>query len=157
MCAVHVILGSADRILSLRNPSKKMSKSDDDARSRIELLDSDDAIREKIKKAITDTTSTITYDPEARPGVSNLVDIHCAISGLTPEQVCEQCSRLDTLQYKTLVADVIIEHLQPIRSRAEQLLSDPVHLNSILFRGGDRARTIAVDTYDGIKKLIGFR
>lgn len=151
------LVGSSDRIRSLRNPSKKMSKSDDDAKSRIELLNSDDAIREKFRKAVTDTTSAITYDPTVRPGVSNLVDIHCAISGLTVEQACAQSRQLNTLQYKTLVADIVIEHLRPIREQAERLLSDPAHLSAILTRGSDRARAIAADTCDGVKKLVGFR
>ena len=149
--------GASNRIHSLRNPSKKMSKSDEDMRSRIELTDSDDMIREKIKKSITDNNSTITYDPIQRPGISNLIDIHCAVQKTSVEQICDQCRGLDTLQYKMLLADVLIEHLRPIRQKTTQLINDPTHLLSILKQGRDKASALATNTFDDVRRLVGFR
>ena len=101
------------RIKSLRNPANKMSKSDPDWRSCIYLEDEPDVIVEKCKKAITDFTSEVTYDPEGRPGVANLIAIHCGFTGQSPEEVCEEAKGLETAQYKLRLADVIVENLAP--------------------------------------------
>lgn len=76
-----------------------MSKSNADTKSRIEILDSPDVIVEKIKKAVTDCTSTVTYEPDTRLGVSNLIAIHSLCTGLTPEQICNEASTQDTGEY----------------------------------------------------------
>lgn len=84
------------RIRSLRDPSKKQSKSDPNDKSRITLRDTPDAIRMKIKRAITDFTSEVTYDPDNRPGVSNLISIHALTRNVSPQQICEEVRGLDT-------------------------------------------------------------
>lgn len=81
---------------SLREPLKKMSKSHPDPRSRIELTDSADEIVEKVKKSVTDFTSEVTYEPETRAGVSNLVALHALSEGKTFQQVCDENRHLDT-------------------------------------------------------------
>jgi tryptophanyl-tRNA synthetase len=86
---VFLCLGDVAKIRSLRNPQAKMSKSEANPLSRIELTDTPDEIAEKIKKAVTDMTSEVTYEPEQRPGVSNLIDIHIAFSGQFAEEVVE--------------------------------------------------------------------
>ncbi|PNF20689.1 Tryptophan--tRNA ligase, mitochondrial [Cryptotermes secundus] len=87
---------SISRLKSLRDPSKKMSKSEQDPKSRIEITDTPDDILEKCKKALTDFTSEITFDPEKRPGVANLITIHSLFTGLDPAEICEQNIGLDT-------------------------------------------------------------
>ncbi|KAI0209236.1 Tryptophan--tRNA ligase, mitochondrial [Lamellibrachia satsuma] len=151
-----VITGDFKRMKSLRNPAKKMSKSDTDVNSRIELTDSDDAIRQKLKKAVSDFTSHISYEPESRPGVSNLVNIHAAFSNLLPEEIVEDCLMLDTLTYKERVAEVVIEKLTPIRDEIVRLRNDTTYLDDIMRSGADQATAIAVDTYDKVKHLVGF-
>lgn len=89
----------ASKLRSLRNPNKKMSKSDPDPKSIICMTDSPDQIVSKIKKAVTDFTSEITYSLEERPGVSNLINILSILSGKSVEKVCEEAQGLDTLQY----------------------------------------------------------
>lgn len=84
------------RIKSLRDPTKKMSKSDPDPKSFINLLDTPDEIRSKLKKAITDFTSAVTFDPENRPGVANLLTLHSLASNKTPDEICEEVKHLDT-------------------------------------------------------------
>lgn len=87
---------ASGRIRSLRDPSKKQSKSDPNDKSRITLRDSPAAIRKKIKRAITDFTSEVTYDPEKRPGVSNLVGIHSLVKNVSPQEICDEAKGLDT-------------------------------------------------------------
>lgn len=86
------------RIRSLRDPSKKQSKSDPNDKSRINLRDSPDTIRRKIKRAITDFTSEVAYDPDNRPGVANLVGIHALVKNVSPQEICEQAKGIDTGQ-----------------------------------------------------------
>ncbi|KAK2185694.1 hypothetical protein NP493_226g04021 [Ridgeia piscesae] len=151
-----VITGDLKRLKSLRNPAKKMSKSDTDANSRIELTDSDDVIRQKLKKAVSDFTSYISYEPESRPAISNLVNIHAAFTDLLPEEIVEESLALDTLAYKERVADVVIANLAPIRKEIVRLRGDTSYLDEVIRSGADRAAGIATDTYDKVKQLVGF-
>lgn len=89
---------ASGRIRSLRDPSKKQSKSDPNDKSRITLRDDPAAIRKKIKRAITDFTSEVTYDPDKRAGVANLVGIHALVKNCSPQDICEQAKGLDTGQ-----------------------------------------------------------
>lgn len=84
------------RIKSLRDPTKKMSKSDADPKSYINLLDKPEEIRVKIKKSITDFTSAVTFDPDERPGVSNLIMLHSMVTNKTPLEICNENKHLDT-------------------------------------------------------------
>lgn len=151
------ISGEFRRIKSLRKPANKMSKSDKDPRARIELTDSPDEIRDKIRKAVSDFTSNITYDPQDRPGISNLIELHSAFTGLTPEEICDQSLHLDTLAYKNVVADILIEHLKPIREKIVQLKTDPSYLIKRLDAGSERAKQIAGPTYESVRQMIGCR
>lgn len=86
------------RILSLRDPTKKQSKSDASEATRITLRDPPDAILKKIKKAVTDFTSDVTYDPMARPGVSNLINIHSQVKNVSAQQIVDEAKELNTGQ-----------------------------------------------------------
>lgn len=143
------------RLRSLRQPTKKMSKSEADPRSRIELTDTPDQILEKLKKAVTDHTSAVYYDPEARPGVSNLMTMHNALTGLSYDEIRAQCEGKDTGQYKLLVADVVIEHLRPIRQELTRLLEDKAHLVGLLDLGAARAKAIAASTWAEVRRKVG--
>lgn len=90
--------GPSQRIKSLRDPTKKMSKSHKDAKSRLDILDEPDVLLEKMKKAITDFTSEVTYEPEARPGVANLINMHSLFTGKTPDEICKEAVGLNTGQ-----------------------------------------------------------
>lgn len=143
------------RIKSLRNPSSKMSKSEQDKRSRIELLDSPSEIREIIKKSVTDCTSEVYFDPINRPGVSNLMTIHHALTEKSYETIRKDCEHIDTGKYKLLLADVIIEYLKPIRLKTLQLLNEKQYLISILNQGSDKASERAKHTLEVVYKKIG--
>ena len=134
-----------------------MSKSEQDPRGRIELTDSPDIIRDKIKKSVTDCTSNITYEPDNRPGVSNLVDIHAALTGLLPKDIMEdpQVMIRETVQYKEMVSEVVIEGLRPIREEVERLARDEGYVLGVLEEGGSRAKQMASENFRSVKELIG--
>ncbi|XP_023720200.1 tryptophan--tRNA ligase, mitochondrial isoform X2 [Cryptotermes secundus] len=148
---------SISRLKSLRDPSKKMSKSEQDPKSRIEITDTPDDILEKCKKALTDFTSEITFDPEKRPGVANLITIHSLFTGLDPAEICEQNIGLDTGRYKLVVAEVIQEKLEPLRQQVQQYMSEPQYIEEVLNRGADKASVIAQQTWLDVKTKVGLQ
>jgi len=145
------------RLRSLRDPSKKMSKSDVDSASRIELTDPADLIVRKVRKAVTDSTSLVSYDPEKRPGVSTLVDIECACTDKDPEEVVEYAllNSFDTGEYKKHVANVLVQHLKPIQSKYTHLMNNPSLLKELLTQGAQKANEIASQNYAQVSKMIG--
>lgn len=133
-----------------------MSKSDTDARSRIELSDTVATVHEKCKKALTDTESVVTFELERRPAVSNLVLLYAAVSGLSPEQVVQEMSTTTTGQFKLKLAERISHRFEPIRQRYEELLASPDTITSILEEGAAKARPIAERNMHEIKRIAGF-
>lgn len=97
------------------------------------------------------------YYSEERPGVSNLIDIHSALTGLTYEEIESLASDMDTGQYKGYLADVICDNLLPIRERYIDLLQKPDHIRTVLKDGKDRASEIASKNIDEIKEIIGLK
>ena len=134
-----------------------MSKSDADKLSAITILDSADDILNKIKKAKTDFTSMVTYEPDKRPGVSNLVLLQSLITQKSIEQCVQDAAHLNTGQYKLVLGEQLAEYLKPIRLKAEDLQEDRAHLESILKKGSDKARVIAAQTLNEISQLLGFK
>lgn len=132
-----------------------MSKSDPDKHSVISLTDTPDAIRAKLKKALTDFTSAVTYDPANRPAIANLIVLHSQFSGKSPEQICDENDDVETAQYKMIVADELIEFLRPIRSEIELLKESPGHLMQTLKLGSEKARAMASDTLQDVKQRMG--
>ncbi|CAH0729419.1 unnamed protein product, partial [Brenthis ino] len=145
----------SDRIRSLRDPTKKMSKSDTDPKSRILLSDSDETIRLKIRKAVTDFTPQVTFDPETRPGVSNLVTLHCLAADLLPEEAVEEAEGLSTAQYKGVVAEALCAALGPLRERAHGLRARPALLRDVLRHGAAAARARADAVYADVAARLG--
>jgi len=133
-----------------------MSKSDPDVKSRIELTDDPDTVVEKCRKAMTDFTSAVTYDPVNRPAVANLIILHSLCTGLEPDELCRQAEHLETAQYKLVVAEAVNEFLKPIRYRYLELVKEPGHLTSILDRGTAKATDIAQQTWRQVQDVVGF-
>ncbi|CAB0006350.1 unnamed protein product [Nesidiocoris tenuis] len=146
----------AGRIKSLKEPGRKMSKSHPDQKSRIEITDSPDEIRSKIKKALTDFTSEVEYDPENRPGVSNLIDIHSLATNKNRTDIVREAAGLDTGQYKLVVAEAVIAKLAPIRAELMKLLDSKEYLDNVLAEGSAKAETIAAKTWEEVSRKIGF-
>ena len=136
-----------------------MSKSDTDINSRIQLTDPPEIIIKKLRKAITDANSLVSYEPVERPGVATLIDIDAACSSLDPEEIVENCllRSMDTGEYKKHVADRLIEHLRPIQAKYMQLMNDKTYLRRLLDEGADKANQIAAATFDNVAKIVGMK
>ncbi|KAI8588776.1 hypothetical protein BDZ88DRAFT_420457 [Geranomyces variabilis] len=150
---------SSKRILSLRNPSAKMSKSDPAEASRINLDDTPDQIRSKIRKATVDSTIGITFDPVARPGVANLLNIYSAFAkgDATPEAIAAHFQTAGNKEFKDAVAEAVVEGLRPIREELVRLRKDPGFVEGVLQDGERRAREIAAVTLRDVQKVVGLR
>ncbi|KAH8315518.1 hypothetical protein KR059_000226 [Drosophila kikkawai] len=155
ICHAIIEESEASRVLSLRDPSKKMSKSDGNPKATINLADSPDLIAQKIKKAVTDFTSDISYHPGQRPGVSNLVNIHSQVTGQTIKSVVDEATTLDTAKYKERVAEAVVEHLRPIREQIEHHLTRRNEMIYLLEMGAEKARQQAQRTLDDVKQRLG--
>ncbi|XP_063302156.1 tryptophan--tRNA ligase, mitochondrial isoform X1 [Pelobates fuscus] len=151
------IMGTSKKIRSLRDPSIKMSKSDPQKLATVRLTDTPEDIVLKFRKAVTDFTSEVTYDPVLRPGVSNLVSIHSAMTGLGTEDIVRQSRGIETAQYKLLVAEMVVEKLTPIREEFQRLQGDVGYLKNVLNSGAQKARELASSVYDDVCKMVGFR
>ncbi|XP_058295385.1 tryptophan--tRNA ligase, mitochondrial isoform X1 [Hylobates moloch] len=150
------ILTSMKKVKSLRDPSAKMSKSDPDKLATVRITDSPEEIVQKFRKAVTDFTSEVTYDPAGRAGVSNIVAVHAAVTGLSVEEVVRRSAGMDTAHYKLAVADAVIEKFAPIKREIEKLKLDKDHLEKVLQTGSAKAKELAYTVCQEVKKLVGF-
>ncbi|WP_342268132.1 tryptophan--tRNA ligase [Candidatus Tisiphia endosymbiont of Empis tessellata] len=150
------LIQGSSRIMSLKDGRKKMSKSDPSDLSRINLNDSQDQIYKKIKKAKTDHLAEISYDPQNRPEISNLINIYCSLSGSNVDTIVNQYQNTGFAKFKDDLADIIITTLTPINTKYAELMKNQDYLVSTLHNGADKARVIATRTLTEIKKLMGF-
>jgi len=144
------------RIMSLQDPTKKMSKSDTDLNNVITLLDNPDIIRKKLKRAVTDSGKRILFDPEKRIGVANLINLY---SGLTGLEISAIESHFDGKMYSDLkneLSELIIDALKSIQNEYQKLMGDRTFLNSIMENGRKKANKIANKTLRKVYKKIGF-
>ncbi|MDJ1158740.1 tryptophan--tRNA ligase [Chelatococcus sp. SYSU_G07232] len=153
-----LIQGPAMRVMSLRDGSKKMSKSDPSDYSRINLTDDADAIAQKIRKAKTDPEPLPSEAAglEGRPEAQNLVGIFAALSGRSRDEVLKEFGGAQFSTFKAALVDLAVEKLGPIGSEMKRLVADPAHIDAILTDGADRARVIARQTMDAVKDIVGF-
>ncbi|MDQ0313718.1 tryptophan--tRNA ligase [Amorphus orientalis] len=153
-----VIQGPATRVMSLRDGSKKMSKSDPSDYSRINLTDDRDQIAQKIRKAKTDPEPLPeeVKGLESRPEADNLVGIYAALANSTREAVLSDFRGAPFAKFKPALADLAVEVLAPVNAEMRRLLADPGQLDEILADGADRAAEIAAPVIDGAKDIVGF-
>jgi tryptophanyl-tRNA synthetase len=151
-----LIMPTAARIMSLRDGKKKMSKSDESEYSRISLTDDADTIAQKIRKAKSDMVEGITYDPEARPEIANLLSIYAALEGTTPQAVAGQFAGAQASAFKAALVDVAVAKLGPITARMRELLADPASIDAILKRGAEAANDAAQPILAKAKDMVGF-
>ncbi|KAJ2861814.1 Tryptophan--tRNA ligase, mitochondrial, partial [Coemansia asiatica] len=149
------LLTATKRVMSLRDPLRKMSKSDANDQARITLADTDDQIRKKIKKAPTDSLSQITFDPKSRPGVSNLLSIYAAVRNIDPRVAAQEMQTLANAQMKEMVAQAVVDEITPIRKRLGELLDDPQYIEDELRKGEERARVVAEENWRQIAQCVG--
>ena len=145
------------RIMSLQNPSDKMSKSDPNQNASIFLTDTDDQIRNKIKRAVTDSGSDITYDEEKRPGISNLMTLyHIATDKNFSEIEQEFADATGYAPFKEAVGEAVAAYIRPIREKFLEVRADKDGLNEILKQGAEQARGRARKTLRKVYKKTGF-
>jgi len=149
------ILGVGSRIMGLDDASKKMSKSADTDLNRIELLDSPDVIRKKIKRAVTDSGRDVYYDEENKAAVSNLMTIYSRFSGDSLDTIQERYAGKGYGDFKKDLAEVVVEGLRPLRGRYEELSREPQYLLDILKEGAEKAGAIAEQTMKDVKEKVG--
>jgi tryptophanyl-tRNA synthetase len=150
-----VILKETAKIYDLQNPTAKMSKSGD-PKGLVNIMDDSSVIVKKFKSAVTDLDGVIRFDRETKPGISNLLGIYSALTG---ESIDSLVARFDGAGYgalKTELAEVVVAHIEPIRNRAEELLSDPAELDRLLAKGAAKANELAEKTLATVYERIGF-
>ncbi|MBB4373940.1 tryptophanyl-tRNA synthetase [Bradyrhizobium sp. cir1] len=153
-----LITGPATRVMSLRDGTKKMSKSEASDNSRINLTDDADTIAQKIRKAKTDPEPLPTEEKglEARPEADNLVGIFAALSGRSKADVLRDFGGGQFSGFKNALAELCVIKLAPIAGEMKRLVADPGHIDAILNDGSDRARAIADETMKLSKDIVGF-
>ncbi len=143
------------RIMSLKDPKKKMSKSDDSVAGTIFLTDEDDVIQKKIMRAVTDSSAGISYDPEKRPAVSNLLSIYHHVTGTAVKQIENDFAGKGYGDFKKALAEVLIDHISPIREQIKTYLKNPKELNKILDEGFQKTYPVAEKKIKQVKAKMG--
>ncbi len=149
----HVIAPVGARIMDLQNPTAKMSKSLDSPMGTIEVLDDPATIVRKVKRSVTDSDGEVRWDPEGKPGVSNLLSILGAVTGAEPKDLADRYHQYGPLKADT--AEAVVEALRPLRERYTALAADPVAADASLAKGADKARAIASQTMQRVRDAVG--
>ena len=147
------IPGTGARVMDLQHPERKMSKTIDSPLGTIGLLDSDEEITRKVRKAVTDTDGEMRYDRVAKPGLANLLDLLAAATDRTPQQVAEGYTRYGDL--KNDVAGALCDLLRPVRERRAALDGVLPYVYAVLERGASRAHEVASATYARAADAMG--
>lgn len=143
------------RVMSLQDPEKKMSKSDENLNSWIAILDDRDTIIRKFKRAVTDSEGGI-YVSEDKKGISNLIGIYSAVTGKSVSDIEKEFSGKGYGDFKLAVGEAVADELAPIKTRYEEFISDKAELERIFREGGDKAERVARKTYFKAMKKVGF-
>jgi tryptophanyl-tRNA synthetase len=151
-----IITGTATRVMSLNDGTRKMSKSEESDYSRINLSDDADTIRKKFQKAKSDSFPEITYDKETRPDIANLITIYAALSDISIENAANHFVGKRSSDLKKELAELAVEKLAPITVEFNKIKEDRTYLKNILDDGAARANAIAEKNIREIKDLIGF-
>ena len=152
-----LIQGSATRVMSLRDGSKKMSKSDASDQSRINLTDDADAIAHKIRRAKTDPDPLPQEEKglHGRPEADNLVGIYAALAGIGKDDVLREFGGAQFSTFKAALVELAVGKLAPINAEMKRLTGDQVHIDSLLAEGAARAQAIAAETMNAVKDIVG--
>jgi tryptophanyl-tRNA synthetase len=143
------------KIMDLQEPTKKMSKSADNANGYILIMDPPEVIRKKVNRAVTDSLGVVKYNDE-QPGVRNLIDILTSLTGMKVSEIEAKYEGLGYAQFKTDVAETIIAELSPIQEKVKSLLSDKTYLESVYKAGAEKANYVSMKVLRKMQKKIGF-
>ncbi len=151
-----VIPKTAGRVMSLQEPEKKMSKSAENENSFVLVMDTPDAVMRKFKRAVTDSEAEVRYDPEHKPGVSNLIDIYSGATGLSRDQIEQQFAGKGYGDFKVAVGEAVVELLRPVREETQRLMADKGELERLMRVGSEKAAAVAGFTLNKVRKKVGF-
>jgi tryptophanyl-tRNA synthetase len=149
------ILKRGAKINDLQDPSAKMSKSSVSAAGVIDILDSSDVNRKKIKSAVTDMGKEVRFDEKEKAGISNLLTIHSALSGKTIQELEDEFQGKGYGDFKGAVAEVVVSYFEPVRKQTEELLAEPKTLQEIMAEGAEKARSVASKTLSDVYNALG--
>ncbi len=144
------------KIMSLQDPVKKMSKSDENPNASIYLTDEPDAIIRKFKRAVTDSFSEVRYDKEEKPGISNLIDIYGTATGKTIAEIEREFDGKGYGDFKLAVGEAVVDVLRPIQEKQADLLKDKAYIDSIIKANAEKANYFANKTLRKVQKKVGF-
>lgn len=143
------------RVMSLQDPTRKMSKSDENANGCVAVLDKPEVIMKKFKRAVTDSEACVRYG-EGKDGINNLMGIYSAVTGLTVEQIEKDFEGKGYGDFKTAVGEAVVEHLRPIQERFNIYINDKAYLKDCYEKSAEFAQRISQRTLDKAMKKIGF-
>ena len=143
------------KIMSLQDPSKKMSKSDENPNGSIYLMDDPDTIMRKFKRAVTDSEGQILYRDE-QPGIKNLINIYCACTGKAPDEVVREFDGKGYAEFKPAVGEAVVAVLKPLQDRVAELSKDKDYIDSVIKNNAEKAQYFANKTLRKVQKKIGF-
>lgn len=144
------------KIMSLQDPTKKMSKSDTDVNASITILDDTDTIIRKFKRAVTDSDTVVRFDVENKPGVSNLMTIYGCVTGKTMEEIESEFAGKGYGDFKLAVGEAVAEELKPLQARFKELSSDKAYIDSLIKKNAETANYLATKTLRKVQKKVGF-
>ena len=144
------------RVMSLTDGTRKMSKSDPSELSRINLLDSPEEIKKKIKRCKTDSVKGLEFDNPERPECNNLLTLFALLSGKNKEEVAKECQDMGWGQFKPLLTETTIEALKPIQQKYREVMADKGYLESVLREGRQQAEAVANQTLARVKAALGY-
>ena len=143
------------KIMSLQDPLKKMSKSDENPNASILLMDDPDTIIRKFKRAVTDSDACICYRDE-QPGIKNLLDIYCACNNVTPEEAVKEFDGKGYGDFKLAVGESVVNILKPVQDEYARLSKDKAYIDSVIKENADKAGYYATKTLRKVQKKVGF-
>ncbi len=143
------------KIMSLQDPSKKMSKSDENPNASIYLMDDPDTVMRKCKRAVTDSESQILYRDE-QPGIKNLIDIYSACTGKTPDEVVKEFDHKGYSEFKPAVGEAVNSVLRPLQERYAQLSKDKAYIDGIIKDNAEKAQYVSTKTLRKVQRKVGF-
>ncbi|MDY3282449.1 tryptophan--tRNA ligase [Dysosmobacter sp.] len=144
------------RVMSLTSPENKMSKSDKDPNGCVYILERPEDILRKFRKAVTDSEACVRYDPENKPGVSNLMQIYAVTTGRSFDAIEQEFAGHGYGDFKAAVGESVVEMLRPIREETERMLSDKAYLQGVYRAGAEKAARVANRTLGKVYKKVGF-
>lgn len=144
------------RVMSLQEPTKKMSKSDENGKSTVFMTDTADVIIKKFKSAVTDSDGVVRYDVENKPGISNLMGIYSVLTGKSYEEIEKEFDGQGYGSFKTAVAESVVDSLRPVQEEYNCILADKAYLEGVLKDGAEKARYQANKLVNKVYRKVGF-